>query len=312
MISVVLPTYNREHFLREAVGSVLEQTYADWELIVVDDGSTDGTGEFLRGVADPRLLVVTHERCGSPARLRNAGISRAARPYLAFLDSDDVWAPTKLAVQLAALRAAPECRWCMARFERIDDRGRPLPHPPTWEWRPFRGWMLGRILRDEVVVALPGVLAEKALVAEVGGFDESLPLCSDYDLWVRLAHRAQAVAIATPLVKVRTHATNHTRGRDVEAHELLGRVYQKLLRDVADEKLRTLTRHRHARSLISLADHRRTAGQYRSALRALRDALRLRGVHRAWCLSLAKALLRPMIPDRAMSRYYHWRRSRTG
>jgi hypothetical protein len=147
---------------------------------------------------------------------------------------------------------------------------------------------------------------------ELGGFDESLTLCSDYDMWLRMAVRAQAVTVAAPLAKVRTHAASFTRGRDVEAHELLGRVFQKLLHEVADENLRLLVRHRYARSLVSLANFRRIAGQYRQALRALRDSVGLRRVHGAWWLALAKVLVRPMIPDRVMSRYYAWRQSRIG
>lgn len=171
------------------------------------------------------------------------------------------------------------------------------------------GWMLAPILRDEVAIAMPAVLAERSLVVEAGAFDQSLAFCSDHDLWIRLATRAQGVALTAPLTKVRAHGANSTLGRDIEAYEQLKRVYRKLLNELTDEHLCLLARHRYARALISLAALYRNAGRPLPALRALRDALRFRPVHKAWWGALARTLVRPLIPDCVMSRYYTWRRT---
>jgi glycosyltransferase involved in cell wall biosynthesis len=310
-VSIVLPTHNREAYLRESIGSVLAQTWPDWRLIVVDDGSTDGTAAYLAGLADPRISVIRHDRCANPARLRNAGLARVTSRLVAFLDSDDRWAPDKLAVQLPALAAAsPECRWSFTGYGRIDAAGRPFTlaggRPLSWR----SGWILSAMLRDEVSVALSSVVVERALMAEAGGFDETLQLCSDYDMWVRLANRARAAAVERPLVEIRAHTGNWTRGRGIEAHELLERVFQKLLAEVRDEGQRVLTRRRHGRALLALATHHRLAGDYRGALRALRRAAAYRPGAAAWGLGLVKALIRPAMPDAWMTRYYSWREKR--
>jgi glycosyltransferase involved in cell wall biosynthesis len=303
MISIILPTYNREQYLREAVDSVFTQTYPDWELIVIDDGSTDRTAEYLGGLHDPRVRVIAHERCGNPARLRNAGIGRATGDYLSFLDSDDLWLPDKLRVQLEALATIPDCRWCFTGFECIGEHGEARPALGPKPLAARCGWMLEPILQEDVLIAMPSVLAEKSLVTEVGAFDESLNLCEDYDLWLRLAVRAQAVALPAQLTKVRVHAASYARERKVEAFELLERVFQKLLKDLAEENLRGLARRRYARALIALAAFHRTAGQPGAALRALGKALRYRPPHKAWWSALGKTLIRPLIPGRVMSRY---------
>src|SRR2546421_610268 len=102
-VSVILPTYDRLPLLREAVESVRAQTWADWELVVIDDGSTDGTAEYLTELAsvDPRVRVLRRPHRGNPARLRNEAVAASTGEYVAFQDSDDVWEPEKLARQLA-------------------------------------------------------------------------------------------------------------------------------------------------------------------------------------------------------------------
>ena len=308
-ISVVVPTHNLKQLLREALESVFHQTYGNWELIVIDDGSTDGTREYLRRVQDSKVRVIFHDPCGNPAMLRNIGIKDATGKYVAFLDSDDLWHPDKLAVQMDALSAASECRWSFTYFDRIDEWGRVMPSPVSKRSVPNSGWMLPHILREEVTIAMPTVMVERSLLTEAGGFDESLAFCEDYDLWLRLATRARAVALTAPLTRVRTHRANYTRERGVEAHAFFRHVFQKLLNDLAEEELRRLARHRYARSLISLADLHRRAGHPMPALRALRDSLRFRSVHKAWWEALAKTLLRPFIPSSVMTRYHRWRRA---
>jgi len=110
-VSIILPTFNRTRFLTAAVESVMAQTYADWEMIIADDGSGEQTRDYLRALRDPRIRVLWLEHCGNPARVRNAGIEAAGGRYLAFLDSDDLWAPTKLQRQLAAMGLRPSSRW---------------------------------------------------------------------------------------------------------------------------------------------------------------------------------------------------------
>ena len=108
LVSIILPTYNREVLLRRALESVLAQTYDLWELLVVDDGSTDGTRAYLQTLTDTRVRAILREHCGNAGAVRNAGCRTARGSYLAFLDSDDQWLPEKLALQIADLHAHPE------------------------------------------------------------------------------------------------------------------------------------------------------------------------------------------------------------
>ena len=110
-ISVILPTFNRSRFLRSAVASVFAQSYTDWELIIADDGSDEETRSYLRGIMGPRVKTLWLSHSGNPSRVRNTAIEAANGRYLAFLDSDDVWAPAKLEKQIGAFRERANSRW---------------------------------------------------------------------------------------------------------------------------------------------------------------------------------------------------------
>ena len=103
LISVVIPTYNRVTLLQKSVSSIVAQSYSNWELVVVDDGSTDGTADFIRGMGDPRISVLEMPHSGHIGGLRNIGVQAGSGEWIAFLDSDDVWMPNKLELQLEAL-----------------------------------------------------------------------------------------------------------------------------------------------------------------------------------------------------------------
>jgi glycosyltransferase involved in cell wall biosynthesis len=206
LVSVIIPTYNRAAFLAEAVDTVLAQTFTDYELLIVDDGSTDRTAAVVGGIADPRVNFISLPHSGSPGRARNAGITRARGRYVAFLDSDDLWDSSKLDDQLAALAARPDCRWCLTAGRAVDETG--APHP---RWRQIRllpeGWILEPLLRRRVGGSISSMLVDRALLLEIGGFDETfLSGGEDYDLKVRLALRSPVARVAEPRVRKRLHA----------------------------------------------------------------------------------------------------------
>src|SRR5688500_16163655 len=125
-VSAVIPTYNRLPLLMQAVESVRAQTFGDWELVVADDGSTDGSAEAVEGLGDPRIRVLRLPHTGNAGAVRNAGVAASGGEWLAFLDSDDVWLPQRLELQLAAVRDA-NVQWSYAGAELMDSAGRPLP-----------------------------------------------------------------------------------------------------------------------------------------------------------------------------------------
>lgn len=193
LASVIIPTYNRCWILGEAIESVLSQTFRDYELIVVDDGSTDGTQNLLKRFDN--LTVLSQENKGVSAA-RNRGIAQASGKFLAFLDSDDVWLPEKLAVQMAFFDKQPEARICQTQEIWIRNGRRIYPKQ---RHRKASGMFFERSLAL-CLVSPSAVVVEKELMAAVGGFDETLPACEDYDLWLRIGCRYPVYLLDLPLV----------------------------------------------------------------------------------------------------------------
>lgn len=197
-VSVIIPTYNRRDFAREAIASVCAQTYRDFELIVVDDGSTDGTAriveEFRQGRADSIQYIFQTNQGVSAAR--NHGVVRSSGQLLAFLDSDDVWQPEKLATQIAFFNAQPTAQICQTQEVWLR---RGLRVNPRNKHRKSGGDIFLRSL-ELCLVSPSAVMMQRTLFERMGGFDEQLPACEDYDLWLRIGARLPVDLIALPLV----------------------------------------------------------------------------------------------------------------
>ncbi len=194
-VSVIVPTFNRREMVREAVASVLAQTVADFELIVVDDGSEDGTAECLEREFGGRLRLIRTPNRGVAAA-RNTGAGAARGEHLAFLDSDDLWQPRKLEAQLAHFARYPESEACQT--EEIWIRNGVRVHPRRRHRKPD-GDIFWRSL-ERCVVSPSAVMLRRDLFERLGGFDETLPACEDYDLWLRLGRTARVALIPEPLV----------------------------------------------------------------------------------------------------------------
>ena len=197
LVSVIIPTYNRWPMVREAVESVLAQTAGGYELIVVDDGSTDETRRRLADYGS-RLAVLTQSRRGVSAA-RNLGARRASGTYLAFLDSDDLWHPRKLERQLDFMERNPEVEICQT--DEIWIRNGVRVNPRNRHRKPS-----GDIFRASLELCLvspSAVMMRRELFERVGGFDESLPVCEDYDLWLRIAKDTEIPLVPELLVTKR-------------------------------------------------------------------------------------------------------------
>ncbi len=302
LVSIVLPTYNRQRYLREAVESVLAQTYTRWELIVVDDGSTDGTAEYVRGVQDPRVRFIREEHCGNPARVRNWGISRAAGEYVAFLDSDDLWRPKKLELQLQDLAVHPECEWSYTHCDRIGPRGESLPFPRARRPRSDRGWIAGKVVTVEAVVVTPSVIVTRRLARELGGFDETFLFFEDYEFWARCALASPVTVVPIELVLVRDHSGSNTKGR-LEVHEYWVRLAEKIAGLTGDYRLKAVCRTQCARILVRLASRYRWSGEYRKARETLRRAFGYRSLLPEVWVGVLKTGLRPLTPALLLRAY---------
>ncbi len=194
LISVIIPTYNRGWIIKEAIDSVLAQEYINYELIVVDDGSTDDTHDILNSYQNNFLVLRQNNKGVSSAR--NRGLAAASGHFIAFLDSDDIWLPQKLSQQVDFFQSNPDALICQT--EEIWIRNNVRVNPKKRHKKPT-----GMIFEPSLSLCLvspSAVMIKKNLFEEVGLFDETLPACEDYDLWLRISCRHPVHLIDTPLI----------------------------------------------------------------------------------------------------------------
>ncbi len=212
-VAVVIPTFNRRDLVVQAVRSVLGQTYPDVYCLVIDNGSTDGTAEALAAMADPRLRLLVHDRPMGGPGARNIGIAAAeGSPWVAFLDSDDVWAPTKIERQMAAIARHPVARWsataCVSVSQDMQVRHavrlRDIAPGPAEGTLVSSEEVRALLMEDNRVPAGNStVLAAKEVLDAAGGFDADLATCDDWDLWLRIAALSPLAYIDAPLAAYR-------------------------------------------------------------------------------------------------------------
>jgi len=308
LVSVIIPTFNRARYLREAIDSVLHQTYSDWELIIVDDGSTDETQANMETLADARVQVVRRPHEGNVARTRNVGLERARGRYVAFLDSDDRWMPSKLQLQVTDLATKAGHRWGYTYFEQIGEHGESVPFPRHMRRRPCEGWILEDLLRGEAWVATPTVLVERELMADIGGFDEALAFSEDYDAFIRLAMRSEVSLVAAPVCIVRVHPGNTRKGYDaVDIVASRIRLHAKLMAQPLPRRIRRLSRREYVLAATELAGVHRGRREYRMAFATLGRALWYAPTMAAWWLALLKTCVHPFAPRFLLRSYRSWR-----
>lgn len=206
LVSVIVPTYNCAAYIGEALSSVFEQTYSTYEIIVVDDGSTDHTEKVLAPYVDKIQYLYQNNRGVSAAR--NAGIARARGEFVALLDADDVWFPRKLELQVQALKEHPEAGLVFTDFQDFDASG-VTRNSRFNTWRGFRAWFDQHRLGDSKLawgamyeellranwIHTSSVLLRKAALEEVRLFDEAFAAGEDYDLWLRIAKLYPVVCV---------------------------------------------------------------------------------------------------------------------
>jgi glycosyltransferase involved in cell wall biosynthesis len=199
-ISVVIPTHNRRGLLAVTLRSVLRQEDVEFDVMVVNDGSTDDTADFLESVTDPRVRYLHNETPQGVCTARNQGIAATSGQWLAFVDDDDIWAPDKLTRQLQAAKDTGRS-WVYTGAVEIDVHGRALsgtpPDPPET--------VMERLPHFDLVPGgSSGVLASRAAVEAAGGWDAQVFL-ADWDLWIRLGRVGPPACVPEPLVGYRIH-----------------------------------------------------------------------------------------------------------
>jgi glycosyltransferase involved in cell wall biosynthesis len=277
-VTALIPTYNSETYICDAVDSVLAQTFPVREIIVVDDGSTDRTQEVLAKYKT-KIKYIRQVNAGPPAA-RNAGIARATGEFIALLDSDDLWVPQKLQLQMEYIDKHPECGLVYTDMKTFDDTGiieesvkmsRNLTLPS------------GRIFPQMFVETLfqtSAVLIRKSCIDRVGGFDTSLRMGDDYEFFLRIARHYELGYVDEPLVLYRQHPSQGTRtwGKLLQKGVPWEFLVLKRILDTYPEVVREMGKSRVQQRLskpyFALAYACLTEGDHSNARKLLREAIR--------------------------------------
>lgn len=212
MISIILPTYNREGIIKRAIDSVLTQTFSDWELIIMDDGSTDETEHAVaKYLVDTRISFYKQINAG-PIAARNNAAKIAKGDWLAFLDSDDEWLPEKLEKQWAKIKEANKEIVVFGNFYYINENNDKLGEFFGSKTKPYSGRILQRLLADNFVLT-SSVVLPRQLFLNLGGFNRELNLVigEDHELWLRLSGVLEFHYIPEPIVLYRVHSVQLTK-----------------------------------------------------------------------------------------------------
>lgn len=196
-VSVIIPTYNRAHLVGRSIQSVLNQTYQDFEIIVVDDASTDNTEEVVKSFNDPRICYIRHKQNHGGSAARNTGIRTARGEYIAFLDSDDEWLPNKVAEQMRVFYGNQDCGAVHTGLLHIckDE------YNEACKGCYSKGWVLKDLLVANVVGGASSVVVKRERLKVAGLFDEKLPSCQDRDMPIQITKHYTFRRVVAPLVK---------------------------------------------------------------------------------------------------------------
>ncbi len=248
-VSIVLSTYNREDMLPITINSILAQTYKDYELLIIDDGSTDHTRELLETYEDPRIRTFFLEENQYYCAAANYGICKAEAPYIAFATSDDVWEPEKLELQMEYLEARPECGACFTFSDVIDEEGRPAKN----EFEMLSGLLMRsfhtkkewiqQFIFEGNCLCHPSAVVRKTVLDEVGDYHLLYCQAADMELWLRIVRRYPIHVIEKELVHYRCYRNPNAQisgAEELKAARFLNEhmiIRRKFINDLSDEEM---------------------------------------------------------------------------
>lgn len=306
-VSVIVPVFNRLKYLQPAIASVINQTMSNWELLIADDGSGPETQAYLRSlVHDPRVKVIWLPHTGVPATVRNAGLREASGRFVAFMDSDDIWTKHKLEAQLAVLKARSHCQWSYSAFINVDEFGNAQPDEQHRQWTPHEGDVFDRVLRGQVAIRTPTVVATRQLFIETGLFDESMRSAEDYDLWLRMALRSDVAVINESLVQVRSHREHHSADWP-SAYVGQDHTFRKL-QGLVDRRRGSLVRRARTSNALRFAAQYAMRSDRLAVLRILANSVNFSWNYLEWWRRAPILVLRAFLPDFALAAYRNCRR----
>jgi glycosyltransferase involved in cell wall biosynthesis len=269
-VSVIIPTYNCARFLKAAVDSVLAQSFRDFEILVVDDGSTDDTEDVMLRYCSPVHYLRQANKGVSAAR--NNGIAMSQGRYISFLDADDTYFPQKLERQLTALRTQRGYRACYSAFTVTDEQLKPQ--------RANRGLrrdvgLEDLLIRGNVIGSLCTVLCERGVFTTTGGFDSAFSQCADWDMWIRVATHTRFTYLDEELVTYRMHGASMSRNVPLFERDSIAVLEKAFCNGCLPPALRTARAAAFGRAYTVLAGSYYHAGCYRDFARCAARAVAL-------------------------------------
>lgn len=268
-VSVIIPTYNRLELLKKTVASVRSQSFRDFEIIVINDGSSDGTAEWL---AEQHDVVGFNQPNSGIASSRNKGISASKGEWLAFLDHDDIWVPDKLETQVDFVQANPEVGMVAVKHVRLGTR---ISRTDNWKW--LKGDLFVKVF-SESFIHTSSVMIRKDVLDKVGGFPTRYRFADEFDVWLKISKDYEIAFFDRPLVFIRFYDSNtsHNRiGVRTDTYDILMSNYDpdRIPRKIF---LRTLSDHdiSFGRAFVNLSDFGTALKYFKSA--AIRTPLRAR------------------------------------
>lgn len=282
-VSVIIPAYNQGHYLSGAIQSVLDQTYQDFEIIVVDDGSTDNTAEVAKSFSDTRVRYI-YQKNGGLSAARNTGIRNSTGSYVTFLDSDDLFFPKHLDTLATMLNEKSDIGFVAGQTIPIDNEGNYLSEVPKSNTRELGDqFLLGNLL------PVGSMMVRRCWLDKVGPFDESLRAYEDWELWLRLVRAGcQMTSVEQPVFQYRFHGEQMTRDGD-RMRTATFAVLDKIYSDSATlpASWQNLRDQAYSYAHLRAAAHAYSAGTFANAKTELVEAVRL---HPALCANNADLL----------------------
>lgn len=230
VVSIILPTFNRAHFIGETIQSVIDQTFTEWELLVLDDGSDDNTKALVQQFSDERIHYISLPHTGYIGKTRNIGIQKSTGTHIAFLDSDDLWGKNKLEIQLSLLQKFPQAYFVFSNGEQF---GEGAVHPPDSDSLFVGNVFLQQLVYNRFTFYAPSLLFKKSVVDTVGLMDEVIPTARDIYYFYYISHRFEGIFTNERLVKIRKHTTN-TSTKSGDAPYLIN---LKMLKEFEQKKM---------------------------------------------------------------------------
>jgi len=270
-VSVIIPVYNGEKYLKETIDSVLKQTYQDFEIIIVDDASTDSSPEiirsFIKKYPDKIKLFWHKKNKGCPAATKNTGIKHAKGDFIAFLDQDDVWLPRKLEKQINILKSNDRL---IANFTNgyIFDDPKNKAIAKRWAYiTPFPDFYVvrKRLLKENFILSSSSALVRAKILKKAGGFDEKMKLADDYDLWFRLTFYGKFSFIQEPLFNWRFHTESLSFNEEKHINDLIYFFKKILSNDKLAKEEKNLAKIKKSLYIVRLANFYLDRGKIKQA-----------------------------------------------